>query len=213
MTDLLTQFQALKTRWVMETPSVSCIEDMTKHPAYCEIIAMGRPVVPLILTDMERHPDWWFPALKQITGEDPLRGRPELVDDLAGMTRAWLTCAEERGLRRPVPTEPEAVRLRFEELKVRWKKETSILSSITSIVAHPAYREIIALGMPVLPYILDEMERRPGWWFDAIMEITDIDPLEHQQHRQEELAGNLDRLTKAYLEFAEERGWRAHVKE
>ena len=41
-------------------------------PAYQAIIALGSPVIPLLLQDLQREPAHWFEALKAITGEDPV---------------------------------------------------------------------------------------------------------------------------------------------
>jgi hypothetical protein len=69
---------------------------MAMHPAYQQIIGMGREVVPLILRELEREPDHWFWALKAITGEDPVpeqhRGRVRAMAD------AWIRWGREHGL-------------------------------------------------------------------------------------------------------------------
>jgi hypothetical protein len=69
---------------------------MAKHPAYREIISLGAPVVPLLLAELKRDPDFWFVALREITKEDPV------LEDSAGkveeMARAWVAWGKERGL-------------------------------------------------------------------------------------------------------------------
>lgn len=54
---------------------------MAMHPAYQQIIGMGREAVPLILRDLQRRPDHWCWALAHITGEDPVP---------AEVAEAWL---------------------------------------------------------------------------------------------------------------------------
>src|SRR5436309_15549865 len=66
------QFRALAAQWKAETAFLSSTSAMAAHPAYQAIIALGPPVVPLLLQDLQREPAHWFEALKAITGEDPV---------------------------------------------------------------------------------------------------------------------------------------------
>lgn len=77
----------------------SSITQMATHPAYQQIIGMGKDAVPLILDELRREPDHWFWALHAITGDDPVpsNGRGKLE----GMTRAWLDWGVRRGIGRP----------------------------------------------------------------------------------------------------------------
>jgi len=85
----------------------------------------------------------------------------------------------------------------FLALVEEWHTAVKIKSSIAEITGHPAYRAIIEMGQPVIPFILKEMEQRPDHWFIALEEITgkhpDISP---------EDAGNIKKLTKVWLEYA-----------
>ena len=65
---------------------------------------------------------------------------------------------------------------RFRELLARWRRETRHLSSVNAICTHEAYQQIIGLGTPALPLILNELERRPGQWFWALRAITGVAP-------------------------------------
>ena len=89
------RFQRLAARWRSETAHYSSSTRMAEHPAYQEIIALGLPVVPLLLADLARQPDHWFAALKQITGANPIdpadRGR------IDRMTAAWLAWGRANG--------------------------------------------------------------------------------------------------------------------
>lgn len=88
-------FLQLAQEWRAETLFLSSLTAITAHPAYQRIIAMGWPVVPLLLAELRREPQHWFTALKAITGEDPVpaadRGR------LPHMTKAWLAWGLQRG--------------------------------------------------------------------------------------------------------------------
>jgi hypothetical protein len=65
----------------------------------------------------------------------------------------------------------------FRLLAEKWKRETSIVSSVSKKVRHPAYREIIKLGPKAVPLILAELSSRPDHWFSALEEITGENPV------------------------------------
>ncbi len=68
------------------------------------------------------------------------------------------------------------IKKKFLELSAKWKKETAGLSSISSIVMNRNYQKIIALGLPVVPLILRELEREKRDWLWALeMIIGDED--------------------------------------
>jgi len=64
----------------------------------------------------------------------------------------------------------------FEALAEQWRDETMMLSSPTKTAMHPSYQRIIGMGQPVVPLILQELERRPDHWFWALHAITGEDP-------------------------------------
>jgi len=66
----------------------------------------------------------------------------------------------------------------FRLLADQWRRETGHYSSITKKVAHPAYQQIIAMGMPAVPLILNELAARPAHWFTALQAITGATPVE-----------------------------------
>ena len=89
------EFQSLVKKWKRETVSMSSPTQMAMHPSYQRIIGFGPVVLPLLIAELMREPDWWFWALRSITGIDPVsdkeRGR------LAAMTQAWLRWMEIEG--------------------------------------------------------------------------------------------------------------------
>lgn len=89
------KFYRLKSQWEAETAFFSSISDMAMHPAYQQIIGMGRVVVPLIFREMKKEPGHWFWALKSITGEDPIP--PEHRGKIKAMTEDWLLWGKEQG--------------------------------------------------------------------------------------------------------------------
>jgi hypothetical protein len=90
-------FRALAELWRKETLNSSDIRDIVEHDAYRRIISLGWPVVGLILSDLREEPDFWFEALAQITGEDPLIHRPEILGDVQAMADCWLEWGENNG--------------------------------------------------------------------------------------------------------------------
>ena len=87
-------FQTLVKQWHRETAMLSSITQKSMHPAYQRIIGLGKPVIPLILHELEREPNHWFWALTAITGEDPIS--PD--DNFDRAVDAWLTWGREEGL-------------------------------------------------------------------------------------------------------------------
>lgn len=68
-------------------------------------------------------------------------------------------------------------RARFTELADQWEQETVLLSDSTQAVAHPAHRQIVSMGEPVVPLILERMRSQGGHWFQALGEITGAAPV------------------------------------
>jgi hypothetical protein len=92
--DMETKFRALVKRWKKETAHLSSAARMARHPAYQEIIDMGQPVVPLLLAELRRKPNFWFAALRAITGENPVP--PESAGSIE-MARAWVEWGRSKG--------------------------------------------------------------------------------------------------------------------
>ncbi len=74
-------------------------------------------------------------------------------------------------------TPSAAIAARFEALAAEWKAAVAFTSSSSAMIAHPAYQAIIALGAPVVPLLLRELEREPAHWFEALKAITGEDPV------------------------------------
>ena len=95
------RFRRLAKQWE-EDPDVlvsSSITQMSQHPDYQAIVAMGWDAVPFILRELTKKPGHWFMALHTITGEDPV---PEdCRDDLRKMTDCWLAWGKARDINLP----------------------------------------------------------------------------------------------------------------
>ena len=88
-TQLERRFNNLARRWKKETIHLSLIQQMVLHPAYQEVIGLGSKAIPLILNELRKEPDFWFWALRALTGEDPTTEK--MRGDLEAMTNAWLS--------------------------------------------------------------------------------------------------------------------------
>ena len=91
------RFHELVATWKASLGVSSSLTEMFAHRSYRDIIELGEPAVPLLLSELEREPDWWFAALKAISGADPVT--PDNRGKLMEMTRAWLDWGRVRGYR------------------------------------------------------------------------------------------------------------------
>ena len=94
-TELETTFHSLVEQWKSETRGISSTEQMSVHPAYQQIIGMGRDVIPLLLRELENNSGRWFWALKSISREEPVT--PEQQGKTKEMIAAWLNWGREKG--------------------------------------------------------------------------------------------------------------------
>lgn len=89
----------------------------------------------------------------------------------------------------------------FHQLADNWRNETAYISSFTQLVMHPSYQSIIGMGPIAIPWLLAELKREPSHWFWALAAIARENPVE------EEHAGDLEQMTKAWLEWGSMRGY------
>jgi hypothetical protein len=88
-------FRELVNQWQQETRGISSSTELILHPAYQQIIGMGREVVPLLLRELEQKSGRWFWALQSITRQNPvpleLRGKTQ------EMIKIWLKWGQKNG--------------------------------------------------------------------------------------------------------------------
>jgi hypothetical protein len=90
------RFQVLTRQWVEVTRYRSNTQALRSHPGFQELVALGEPVVPMILAELTREPDVsWLTVLTAITGENPVP--PALAGRVDAMARAWLDWGRQRG--------------------------------------------------------------------------------------------------------------------
>ena len=99
------------------------------------------------------------------------------------------------------PDIDDATRQRFTELADQWEKETVFLSSMRRIAAHPAHQEIVSMGEPAVPLILERMRAQGGYWFYALRDITGANPIQPADR------GKVSAMQEAWLEWGEANGY------
>ncbi len=90
-------FHSVREEWLQERSRGADVAGMVAHPAYQRIIEMGQDAVPLILQELQKRPDHWFPALYAITGANPVPVNAQ--GNLSMMTDAWLNWGRAIGYR------------------------------------------------------------------------------------------------------------------
>jgi len=83
-------------RWREETAYLSSSSQITGHPAYQELIALGPAALPYLLRDLEKTGDGHLSkALVAITGAHPVPAEDR--GQVRKVAEAWLRWARENG--------------------------------------------------------------------------------------------------------------------
>ncbi len=90
---------------------------------------------------------------------------------------------------------------RFQELADQWENDTVLLSSTGQAIQHPAHQEIVSMGEPAVPLILERMQSQGGHWFHALREITNANPVQPDDR------GNVGAMQAAWLQWGEDNGY------
>jgi hypothetical protein len=99
------------------------------------------------------------------------------------------------------PSDGIDVEAEFRRLAEWWNQETKYLSDLNKMFAHPAYRQIVALGPPVIPILLRELRDKPDWWVGALRELTGAHPIP-QEH-----AGRLKDMAADWVAWGRQNGY------
>ena len=86
-------FSQLTDTWYMETRKLSSSVQMVLHPAYQQIIGLGKDALPLIFKELKRTRGHWIWALAMILRDD--KAKPGMTFREA--VDAWLTWGEKNG--------------------------------------------------------------------------------------------------------------------
>lgn len=89
------EIKSLIDLWRSQTLHVSSVHQMISHPAYLQIISKGQTALPYIFHELEKMPDYWFAALRAITGENPVPDNAR--GDMKAMRDYWIHWAEAEG--------------------------------------------------------------------------------------------------------------------
>jgi hypothetical protein len=102
----------------------------------------------------------------------------------------------------PLTTPTEPIEERFRRLAAVWQRETEYLSSMEEANRHPAYQEIIKLGVEVVPLMLRDLKANHTHWFGALRALTGAQPVPASS------AGNIPEMVEAWLRWAKDNGVR-----
>lgn len=98
--ELRTTFVRLAEAWRQQSGYLGFIRKKIAIPEYHRIIGLGRPVVPLLLRELEREPEFWFWALEAITGENPVSESVSASGDIQANADAWVEWGYRHGVLR-----------------------------------------------------------------------------------------------------------------
>ncbi len=87
------KFYNLAKKWKEETLIASSVNVIESNPSYLEIIKMERKVLSHIFHDLKSDHAFWFHALEEITGCNPIKYAHRGYVDL--MAEDWLKWGEE----------------------------------------------------------------------------------------------------------------------
>ncbi|HEV7442123.1 MAG TPA: hypothetical protein VGO18_05975 [Steroidobacteraceae bacterium] len=65
-----------------------------------------------------------------------------------------------------------AARIRFEALSAEWFTETRFQPSDSRICMHPAFLDIVSMGEPAVPFIVESLRKRPSFLTEALRRIV-----------------------------------------
>ena len=96
-------------------------------------------------------------------------------------------------------TRPEVLE-RFGRLAAQWREQSQFLSNTAQMAMLKSYQQIIGIGQPAVPLLLEELRREPDQWFWALEAITSQDPVAPADR------GRLDRMAAAWIAWGVEQG-------
>ena len=89
----------------------------------------------------------------------------------------------------------------FERLADEWLRERPRGVDIVQMTWLPAYQDIIELGEPAVPWILQRLAHKPDHWFVALSSITGASPVPPASR------GRLGEMTAGWLEWGRQQGY------
>jgi hypothetical protein len=89
---------------------------------------------------------------------------------------------------------------RFQEMVDDWFRYRGPTSNLAEMVADPTFRQIVAAGKESIPFLLQELKRRPSFLALALPEITGENPVPRAAR------GKINEMAKAWLAWGEKNG-------
>jgi len=91
---LTLKFNYFKSVWKEEKKLISSPSKIQSLESYNKILELGEKVLPLIIDDLKNEPDFWFEALRRLTGTDPVEEKNKGNVEL--MSKDWINWYEQR---------------------------------------------------------------------------------------------------------------------
>ena len=98
-------------------------------------------------------------------------------------------------------TTSNTLRDRFSRFATQWKQESIHMSNTAQMAMLRSYQNIIGMGDPAIPLLLEELQREPDQWFWALERITLEDPVPL------EARGKIDEMARAWIEWGRQKGY------
>jgi hypothetical protein len=89
---------------------------------------------------------------------------------------------------------------RFHRLAAEWRAQAGYLSDSRRMAMLRPYQEIIGMGLPVVPLILEELRVESDHWYWALEAITGENPV------PSDVDGDMRRIREAWLEWGRRQG-------
>ena len=89
----------------------------------------------------------------------------------------------------------------FEDLAKTWAQDTDMISDMTMVLNHRAYRRIIGMGKDALIPIFKSLEAGGGPWFSALDAITRAEPVPEAHRRSARL------MREDWIKWGRDNGW------
>jgi hypothetical protein len=90
---------------------------------------------------------------------------------------------------------------RFTQFAKQWKNESRYMSNTAQMAMLRSYQNIIGMGEPAIPMILEELRREPDHWFWALEAITLENPI------PQEALGKVEEMAKAWVQWGIKKGY------
>lgn len=93
--ELESEFRELAEQWYVDTLHLTAYWEIVLHPAYQNIIGLGRDVIPFILLELKDFQAEWFWALQALSRENPVTS--EIEGNRSEMAKVWLSWGKRKG--------------------------------------------------------------------------------------------------------------------